>query len=144
MLLKYYLDQGVSKVELSRRFGVNRRTIHYWIETDQLDRDLSAGPRGYATCPPVAYKLDPCKGIIDALREVFPKLSAKRLFDEVRAGATWAAIAACWTMCVRRGRVSRSRRWRASMAKRDNHHKSSRLHYETQDFKRNQRGFRQG
>ena len=31
MLLKHYFDQGVSKAELSRRFGVSRRTIHYWI-----------------------------------------------------------------------------------------------------------------
>ena len=85
MLLKPYLDQGVSKAELSRRFGVNRRTIHYWIETGHLDRDLSAGARGYTPRPPVAHKLDPYKGIIDARLEAFPKLSAKRLFDEVRA-----------------------------------------------------------
>ena len=31
MQLKHYLDLGVSKAELSRRFGVSRRTIHYWI-----------------------------------------------------------------------------------------------------------------
>ena len=79
------LDQGVSKAELSRRFGVNRRTIHYWIKTGQLDRDLSAAPRGYSPRPPMAHKLDPYKGIIDARLEAFPKLSAKRLFDEVRA-----------------------------------------------------------
>ena len=85
MLLKHYLDQGVSKAELSRRFGVNRRTIHYWIQTGQLDRDLSAGARGYTLRPPVAHKLDPYKGIIDTRLEAFPKLSAKRLFDEVRA-----------------------------------------------------------
>ena len=85
MLLKHYLDQGVSKAELSRRFGVNRRAIHYWIETGHLDRDLSAGARGYTPRPPVAHKLDPYKGIIDARLEAFPKLSAKRLFDEVRA-----------------------------------------------------------
>ena len=40
MLLKHYLDQGVSKAELSRRFGVSRRTIHHWITTGQLDRNL--------------------------------------------------------------------------------------------------------
>ena len=85
MLLKHYLDRGVSKAELSRRFGVNRRTIHYWIETGQLDRDLSAGARGYTPRPPVAHKLAPYKAIIDARLEAFPKLSAKRLFDEVRA-----------------------------------------------------------
>ncbi len=85
MLLKHYLEQGVSKTELSRRFGVSRGTIHYWPRTGQLDRDLSAGARGYASRPAVAHKLDPYKGILDARLEEFPKLSAKRLFDEVRA-----------------------------------------------------------
>ena len=85
MLLKHYLDRGVSKAELSRRFGVNRRTIHNWVDTGQLDRDLAAGARGYSPRPPVAHKLAPYKAIIDARLEVFPKLSAKRLFDEVGA-----------------------------------------------------------
>ena len=43
MVLKQYLERGVSKTELSRRFGVSRRTIHGWVETGQLERDLSAG-----------------------------------------------------------------------------------------------------
>ena len=33
----------------------------------------------------MGHKLDPYKPIIDARLEEFPKLSAKRLFDEVRA-----------------------------------------------------------
>ena len=45
MSLKHYPDRGVSKAELSRRFGVNRRTIHYRIQPGRLDRDLSAGAR---------------------------------------------------------------------------------------------------
>lgn len=45
MLLRHYLDQGLTKTELSRRFGVSRRTIHYWIESGQLDRGLAAGQR---------------------------------------------------------------------------------------------------
>ena len=65
--------------------GVNCRTIHYWIETGQLERDPSAGARGYAPRPPVTHKLDPYKGVIDARLEAYPKLSATRLFDEVRA-----------------------------------------------------------
>ena len=85
MLLKHYLDRGASKAELSRRFGVSRATVHHWIETGQLDRDLAAGARGYSPRPPVAHKLDPYKAIVDARLEAFPKLSAKRLFDEVRA-----------------------------------------------------------
>lgn len=35
--------------------------------------------------PPVARKLDPYKPIIDARLAAFPKLSAKRLFDEIHA-----------------------------------------------------------
>ena len=85
MLLKHYLDQGVSKAELSRRFGVSRRTIHHWIATGQLDRDLAAGAAGAAPRRRRAQKLDPYKGIIDARLEEFPRLSAQRLFDEVRA-----------------------------------------------------------
>ncbi|MCE2520109.1 MAG: hypothetical protein J4G15_09840 [Alphaproteobacteria bacterium] len=64
---------------------MNRRTIHYWIETGQLDRDLEAGGAAYSPRPAVAHKLDPNKAIIDARLEAFPKLSAKRLFDEIRA-----------------------------------------------------------
>ena len=39
MLLRHYLQRGVSKAALARRFGVSRRTIHEWVETGQLDRD---------------------------------------------------------------------------------------------------------
>ena len=52
MRLEHYLDQGVSKAELSRRFGVSRRTIHRWIESGQLDRDLSRGGTRYSPRPP--------------------------------------------------------------------------------------------
>ena len=41
--------------------------------------------RGYSPRPLVAHKLDPYKAIIDARLEAFPMLSAKQLFDEVRA-----------------------------------------------------------
>ena len=85
MLLKYYLERGVSKAELSRRFGVSRRTIHAWVESGQLDRDLGTGASSYSPRSAVAHKLDPYKGIIDTRLGEFPGLSAKRLFDEVRA-----------------------------------------------------------
>ena len=75
----------MTKAELSRRFGVSRRTVHYWIESGQLDRDLSASGTCYSPRPPVTHKLDPYKAIIAARLEEFPRLSAQRLFDEVRA-----------------------------------------------------------
>ena len=85
MLLKYYLERGVSKAELSRRFGVSRRTIHEWVETGQLDRDLSSGGARYAPRPAMPHKLAPYTGIVEARLEEYPGLSAQRLFDEVRA-----------------------------------------------------------
>ena len=85
MLLKHYLDRGVSKAELSRCFGVSRRTIHEWVVTGQLDRDLSSGGSRYSPRPPVPHKLDPYAGIIDSRLDEFPGLSAQRLYDEVRA-----------------------------------------------------------
>ncbi len=85
MQLRHYLERGVSKAELARRFGVGRRTIHAWIESGQLDRDLSAGEARYSPRPRVAHKLDPYKELIEVRLGEFPKLSAKRLFDEVRA-----------------------------------------------------------
>ena len=85
MLLKHYLEQGVSKAELARQFQLSRRTIHYWIESGQLDRELTAGAGGYARRAPVAHKLDPYKGIIEARLEVYPKLTAQRLYEEVGA-----------------------------------------------------------
>ena len=54
MQLKHYLARGVSKAALSRRFGVSRRTIHEWIETGQLERDLSSGRSRYSPRAPVA------------------------------------------------------------------------------------------
>ena len=47
MLLKHYLDQGLTKAELVRRFGVDRRTIHNWIASGQLERDEAAGEVRY-------------------------------------------------------------------------------------------------
>ena len=79
------MEAGESKAELARRFGVSRRTIHHWIETDQLDRDVAAGVARYAERARVAHKLDPYKGIIDARLSAYPKLSARRLFEEVRS-----------------------------------------------------------
>ena len=85
MLLRHSLQRGVSKAALARRFGVSRRTIHEWVETGQLDRDLSSGGGRYSPRPAVPNKLAPYIGIIEARLEEFPGLSATRLFDEVRA-----------------------------------------------------------
>jgi len=85
VLLRHYLEQGVGKSELARRFGVSRRSIYHWIETGQLDRDLDNESVVYKPRPAVPRKLDPYKGIIQERLQAYPLLTAQRLFDEIRA-----------------------------------------------------------
>ena len=85
MLLRHYLEQGVSKSALARQLGISRDTIHRWIRAGDLDRDLDAGPVQYGPRPSVATKLDAFKAIIRARLDAFPELSAVRLLEEIRA-----------------------------------------------------------
>ena len=75
----------MTKAELSRQFKISRGAIHDWIETGQLDRDLGAGRTQYAPRSRPMPKPESYKGIIEARLATFPRLSAQRLFDEVRA-----------------------------------------------------------
>ena len=85
VLLRHYLEQGVGKTELARRFGVSRRTVYHWIETGQLERDLDDATVRYGPRPSVARKLDRYQGIVAARLAEFPLLTAQRLFEELRA-----------------------------------------------------------
>ena len=85
VLLRHYLEQGVGKAELARRFGVSRRTVYHWIETGQLDRDLDDAAAHYAARPTVSRRLDAYRGIIQARLQTYPLLTAQRVFEEIRA-----------------------------------------------------------
>lgn len=85
VLLRHYLEQGLSKSAIARMLGIGRRTLYHWINTDQLDRDLDNGPVQYKPRPAVARKIDRYRGIIETRLAEYPRLSATRLFDEVRA-----------------------------------------------------------
>ena len=88
MLLRHSLQRGVSKAALARCFGVSRRTIHEWVETGQLDRDLSSGGARYSPRPAVPHKLAPYTGIIEARLEEFPAgLSSKSTSTTVHPAA---------------------------------------------------------
>jgi transposase len=52
VLLRHYLERGLSKAEVARELGVSRRTIYQWIESGQLDRELDNAPVRYAPRPP--------------------------------------------------------------------------------------------
>ena len=83
VVLKHLLDEGLSKSAIARRLGVSRRSIHNWISTGQLERDLDSSPPRKAA--PRASKLDSYKPIIAERLSTYPELSAVRLFEEVRA-----------------------------------------------------------
>lgn len=85
MLLRHYLEQGVSKSALARKLGISRDTIHRWIRDGELDRNLDSEEVRYRARPPAKSKLDPYKPMILARLEAYPDLSAVRLFEEVRA-----------------------------------------------------------
>jgi transposase len=84
VLLRHYVAEGLSKTEVARRLGINRRTVGRLIQNGELDRDLDE-PVCYKPRPPVPRKLDPYMAIIAARLEAYPKLSSVRLLEEIRA-----------------------------------------------------------
>lgn len=85
MLLRHYLEQGLPKAEIARQLGVSLRTLYYWIDSGQLDRGRDQAPVRYGPRPVVPRKLDRFSGIITARLAEYPRLSATRLFEEIRA-----------------------------------------------------------
>ena len=85
VLLRHYLEQGMNKAVIARDLGVSRRTVYHWIETGQLDRELDEERVGYGPRCLMPSKLDPYKPLIDTRLKEYPKLTAVRLFKEVRA-----------------------------------------------------------
>ena len=81
VLVKHYLEQGLTKAAIAERVGVSRRTIHYWLASGQLDRPIGRPVR----YPPRPTQLDPYQAIINERLETYPELTAVRLFAEVRA-----------------------------------------------------------
>ena len=84
VLLRHYLEQGLSKAALARHCGVSERTVYRWIAEEQLDREVDDGPVRYGPRRPQPSKLDPYKGIIETRLAGYPALSAVRLFEEIR------------------------------------------------------------
>lgn len=83
VLLRHYLEQGLTVTEISRELEISRQTIYRWINSGELDRDVEEvryGPR-----PAVPTKLDPFKPIVLERLNEFPELTAVRLLQEIRA-----------------------------------------------------------
>jgi transposase len=84
VLLKHYLESGLSKTAIARQLGVSRRVIYHWITTAQLDREVSetAAPRRRVSR---GTKLAPYQPLIEERLTTYPALSAVRLLEECRA-----------------------------------------------------------
>ncbi len=85
VLLRHYLEQGMSKAAMARDLGVDRRTIYRWIEGGELDRDRDDEAVLYGPRAGKSTKLDAYTGIIEARLETYPRLTAVRLLQEIRA-----------------------------------------------------------
>jgi hypothetical protein len=59
VLLRHYLEAGLTKTAIAERLGLDRSTIHRWIRTGDLERDVDADAVRYRPRPPRPSKLDP-------------------------------------------------------------------------------------
>jgi transposase len=84
VLLKHYLESGLSKTAIARQLGVSRRAIYHWIRTGQLDRELSGVPEARRPAPRPT-KLEPYQPLLQERLATYPELSAVRLLEECRA-----------------------------------------------------------
>jgi transposase len=84
VLLKHYLDSGLSKAAIARQLGISRGTLYGWLAAGLLERELPAElpPRPRAAPP---TKLAPFLPLIHTRLATYPALSATRLFAECRA-----------------------------------------------------------
>ncbi len=83
VLLRHYLEQGLTITAIAERAGCDRRTIQRWVAAGEVERDPATaryGPR-----PPGPTHLDAYKPLIRERLATYPELTAVRLFAEVRA-----------------------------------------------------------
>ncbi len=106
VLLRHYLDSGLSKTAIADQLGISRRLVYHLIATGQLDRDLGddVAPRTRGAVG--VAKLAAVTPLIEARLAAFPALSAVRLFAECRAAGYTGGYSQL-TALVRRLRPAR-------------------------------------
>lgn len=85
MLLRHYIEQGMSKRAIARKLKISRDTLYRWIREGALDRDADEHAVVYGPRSPVPTKLDPYKPLIQERLRAFPELSSVRLLEEIQA-----------------------------------------------------------
>lgn len=84
MKLRILLEQGLAQSEIAEQLGLSRRTIYRWVQSGELDRDVTDPPR-YGPRTPRERKLDPYRPFLEDRLGEFPELTGTRLFREIRA-----------------------------------------------------------
>ena len=59
VLLRHYLEQGMSKAAIAHELGVDRRTIYRWVGVGDVDRGPGEELVRYGPRVPKPTKLDP-------------------------------------------------------------------------------------
>ena len=77
ILLRHYIQEGLSKSAVSRKLGISRRTVHRYLMAG--DQEPSYGPRSKRPS-----KLDPFETYLRGRLEDYPELSRVRLLAEIR------------------------------------------------------------
>jgi transposase len=85
MLLRHYIEQGMSKRAIARKLKISRDTLYRWLREGALERDSDEQAGEYGPRPPVPTKLDPYKPLIQERLRAFPELSSVRLLEEIQA-----------------------------------------------------------
>ena len=85
VLLKHYLESGLSKTAIAAHLGISRGLVYHLLRTGQLDRDLDAAATERARRPAGVAKLAAVTPLIEARLATYPALSAVRLFAECQA-----------------------------------------------------------
>lgn len=91
VLLKHLLETVGNKTAIAEQLGVSVRTAHYWVDSGQLDLDVTTlPPRRERAARPM--KLTPFAGIMQERLTTYPALSAVRVFAECRAAGYTGGI----------------------------------------------------
>ena len=78
ILLRHYIQEGLSKSAVSRKLGISRRTVHRYLKAG--DQEPSYRPRSKRPS-----KVDPFDTYLRGRLEDYPELSWVRLLAEIRA-----------------------------------------------------------
>jgi transposase len=72
VLLRHYLEQGLTKAEIARTLNISRRTVYHWLAPGQLERELDNEAVRYRPRAQVARKIHSYREIILTRLAAYP------------------------------------------------------------------------